>query len=589
MMINNSVNDDNFRGYVLGTEQEFAKPLDFSVFVAPGRYLQLDDVVHVQTILPDGEIIDIYGVVDEVIAKHEGVQLTSDVALVNEGVLPASSVMSAHISVTRIEPEIYIPPTPGDIVNIASEESREVALFFDGMDKRLPLGLSRGEVLGALPVYGNIEFINGKKGAHVNISGISGVATKTSYATYLLYSLFEGEVLGDDASNSTALIFNVKDEDLLFLDCPNRKLIEDKKIKDQYAKLGLPVGEFKSVGFYAPLRRDSKAKPFPDTGSRSENVNAFFWSLHEFCESGYLQFLFVDADTDQTQISLLVDNVSDHLRNAARKSSSEGMQIDGIAIENFDQLVEQIDLHLFNSQDDSYDTEQLPSWAGRGSGAASTGTIRAFMRRLRSAARHVGYLIREPYFEKEISDTNVHRIERRHQVNVIDLHKLHDRAQRFVVGVLLHELMIERESSANRSPIFVVVDELNKYAPRDGTSPIKDILIDIAERGRSLGVILIGAQQTASEVEHRVVGNAAFRVVGRLDGAEVERNEYRFLRTSSLRQRATLLTPGSMLIQQTDIPVPLLVRFPHPSWATRKSEVSLPTDKNSGRDIMGRF
>ena len=152
MMINNKVNDDNFRGYVLGTEQEFAKPLDFSVFVAPGRYLQLDDVVHVQTILPDGEIIDIYGVVDEVIAKHEGVQLTSDVALVNEGVLPASSVMSAHISVTRIEPEIYIPPTPGDIVNIASEESREVALFFDGMDKRLPLGLSRGEVLGALPV-----------------------------------------------------------------------------------------------------------------------------------------------------------------------------------------------------------------------------------------------------------------------------------------------------------------------------------------------------------------------------------------------------------------------------------------------------
>ena len=50
-----------------------------------------------------------------------------------------------------------------------------------------------------------------------------------------------------------------------------------------------------------------------------------------------------------------------------------------------------------------------------------------------------------------------------------------------------------------------MIDELNKYAPREGNSPIKDVLLDIAERGRSLGIILIGAQQTASEVERRIV------------------------------------------------------------------------------------
>ena len=43
------------------------------------------------------------------------------------------------------------------------------------------------------------------------------------------------------------------------------------------------------------------------------------------------------------------------------------------------------------------------------------------------------------------------------------------------------------------------------------------MLLDIAERGRSLGVILIGAQQTASEVERRIVVNSAIKVVGRLD------------------------------------------------------------------------
>ena len=61
------------------------------------------------------------------------------------------------------------------------------------------------------------------------------------------------------------------------------------------------------------------------------------------------------------------------------------------------------------------------------------------------------------------------------------------------------------------------------------------MLLDIAERGRSLGVILIGAQQTASEVERRVVANAAFRVVGRLDAAEAERGEYGFLPTAQPR------------------------------------------------------
>ena len=74
-----------------------------------------------------------------------------------------------------------------------------------------------------------------------------------------------------------------------------------------------------------------------------------------------------------------------------------------------------------------------------------------------------------------------------------------------------------------------MLDELNKYAPREGSSPIKEILLDVAERGRSLGIILIGAQQTASEVERRIIANSAIRVVGRLDAAEAGRGEYGFL------------------------------------------------------------
>ena len=105
----------------------------------------------------------------------------------------------------------------------------------------------------------------------------------------------------------------------------------------------------------------------------------------------------------------------------------------------------------------------------------------------------------------------------RAQVTVVDLHNLNDRAKRFVVGVVLRRAFDRKERSGQARPLqFVVLDELNKYAPREGSSPIKEILLDVAERGRSLGIVLIGAQQTASEVERRVVANCAIRVVGRV-------------------------------------------------------------------------
>jgi uncharacterized protein len=134
----------------------------------------------------------------------------------------------------------------------------------------------------------------------------------------------------------------------------------------------------------------------------------------------------------------------------------------------------------------------------------------------------------------------------------------------------------------------VVLDELNKYAPRDGSSPIKEILLDVAERGRSLGIVLIGAQQTASEVERRIVANSAIRVVGRLDTAEAGRGEYGFLPPVQ-RQRATIVKPGTMLVSQPELPVPLVVQFPFPAWATRSGEAgSTLVDAAAAGDFDGR-
>ena len=528
-------------GKVLGTFD--AEPLQFWIAVGEDQLVQLDDVVMLRRALPGGASVSIYGIVDQMIARHEGAKLESDVFLASAGVLPLNHAVKAHVTVTRVEPEIFVPPLPGQAVYRAEGADRDQALFFDAMKKRFPLGLSRdGEI-----VHGNFEFLDGTRGAHINISGVSGVATKTTYATFLLYGIFHSDLLGPEAINTKAIIFNVKGEDLLFLDKPNATLPEEAH--KTYAKLGLPVGAFEDVALYAPVQKHVDAL-IPDTQTRKENVIGYCWTIEEFCKGRYLRFLFADADDETSQLSALVERVEAELARIK----------DFRSYEDFRDLVEEI-------------RNSLSMW---GQGFAS-GTVASFTRRLEAVIPRAGHLIRG-----NVANPERHRIDwSRAQVNVIDIHNLHDRAKRFVIGVVLKRMFEEKESTGSSRPlVFVVLDELNKYAPREGSSPIKEVILDIAERGRSLGIILIGAQQTASQVERRVVGNSAYRIVGRLDLAEAQQGEYAFLPVVS-RARAGILKPGTVIASQPEIPIPILTQFPFPSWATRPSEVAKPAGEDA--------
>jgi DNA helicase HerA-like ATPase len=210
------------------------------------------------------------------------------------------------------------------------------------------------------------------------------------------------------------------------------------------------------------------------------------------------------------------------------------------------------------------DEGDMRTWAGT---AIGTGTINAFVRRLYGGVRHIERLVRA-----DVHNAPRHRVRLEQQVTVVDLHNLPDRAKRFVVGVVVRKAFEEKEKSGQPRPLlFLVLDELNKYAPREGASPIKEILLDVAERGRSLGIILVGAQQTASQVEERIVGQCSIRVVGRLDSAEADRGQYGWLRGPA-RERASIMKPGTMILSQPEIPVPLVLEFPFPAWASRPTE-----------------
>ena len=532
-------------GRVLGTQD--STPLDFWVGLSEGNYLQLDDVVATERTPPGGETVSIYGVVSQVRARYEGARFDSDVFLIEDGILPGEVTEAAQVTLTRVEPEVFVPPLPGAIVRKAVGKERDQALYFDAMEKRLPAGLTRDDE----PIYINLEFLDGTRGAHVNISGISGVATKTTYATFLLYSLFNSGALGKDAINTKALIFNVKGEDLLFLDHTNIQVSDEDR--GRYRKLGLEPGPFTSTGFFAPPRiGDTNAAP--DVSARTQGVTSFFWTLAEFCTDELLPFLFADAEDERQQYTMVIYNVAGQLRNAVPLPDG-GVKIEDVTIRTFRELVDLIVARVQNEN---------PEWRGP---AVGMGTVNAFIRRLFASVGPLERLIRG-----DIPNAEKHKVSLDKQVTVVDIHNLPDRAKRFVVGVVVKRTFQEKERQGQARPLlFLVLDELNKYAPRDGSSPIKEILLDVAERGRSLGVILIGAQQTASEVEGRIVGQSSIRVVGRIDSAEVERGQYGFLRGAH-RDRATIMKPGTMMVNQPEIPVPLVVEFPFPAWASRPSE-----------------
>ena len=569
---------DDRVGRVLGSEH--TTTAEFRVVLEEEEYLQLDDLIVVRTEVPKVGEVRTYGVITEAEAVYEGAQYESDTHRIAElGIMPAAKVRTARVAVTRVDPEVWVSADPGEEVARATGEERRKALYADEMERPLPIGLGRD---GA-PVHVDLDFFDGRKGGHMSISGISGVATKTSFALFFLRMLTSApEVVGSGAANLRVLVFNVKGEDLLWLDRPNRLFHAHEGAQEAWSALGVDPAPFPSVRFWAPPRRQSGDVVVPDTGGRFDGVEVFSWTPRVFIDQDLLEFCFTDASDAKNQIPFIRERVqlqlkrwavgvdgmpgSVALRDPAQAPDGHAWSRDDripaaqadVVIADLPSLVRALEIHL--EPDDG--SEADPAWTAR----VMPGTVAAFLRRLHAASARLGHLVR--------ADAD-RRIDRgAANVTVVAIQSLHEQAQRFVVGALLRETFKEKEDTGQRLPLSVIVlDELNKYAPREGTGPLKDMLIDIAQRGRSLGVLLVGAQQTASRVAPEVLENAAIRVTGRLDSAEAERAEYGWMLPST-RARARLLKPGTMVVSQPAIPVPLVVTFPFPPWATRKEEVA---------------
>lgn len=147
--------------------------------------------------------------------------------------------------------------------------------------------------------------------------------------------------------------------------------------------------------------------------------------------------------------------------------------------------------------------------------------------------------------------------------------------QSFVFGDTVQEIMnyqlAEKEPFADGSKppsrIIIFIDELNKYASTDTpkSSPILHQILDIAERGRSLGVILFGAEQFMSAIHNRVTGNCANYAYGKTNAIEISKNNYKFV-PNVYKNMMTRLRQGDYIIQSSCLNSLLHIKFPLPLY-----------------------
>jgi DNA helicase HerA-like ATPase len=162
-------------------------------------------------------------------------------------------------------------------------------------------------------------------------------------------------------------------------------------------------------------------------------------------------------------------------------------------------------------------------------------------------------------------------------VYVVDVANLEEDAQDLIFARVVSKLRehLERRDLGVKH-LVVFVDELNKYAASDAQDTyVRRMLLDIAERGRYLGLVLFGAQQFRSQVHRRLSGNSGTSIFGRMDPDELASPVYSTL-SPAVKTKLSSLEKGQLMVRHPHFTQPIFVRFPRPAVL-------------SGRDGMERF
>ena len=540
-------------GKTSATERDAITSDKFAFWLPDETIVNPFDIVSVEQVnQPDKELSKTYGLVTTLEHRTDAPNHLANYISSNFGELgeepntirQGTTVAFAHVLSNT--DDIYMPVPSEHLVSFADPEGIQQALGTDVLIKErpedaIPAGLIKMSNGASTVAYLDRRYLLGPESAHVNISGISGLATKTSYAMYLLQSMLQTL---PDKEDIAVIILNVKQADLLQIDVRGPELKPEQK--ETWEALGLEPKPFEKVRYLIP-RGD---KGIPNCYQPQPSI----YTLYAY-----------DLDGTANNMDLLFSNVADV---SGTIEGIYGEVMSGIASND----AEFKDVQSWGGFLNFLREKQTAGKRWRGMFAASSiGMFRRHLRRIVQTRQSGIFVDSRAKAEKLLSD-ELAKINGG-QVVVVDIAKLADDEQTLVFGDILrtiYHLKSElyaggEELEAVPEKILIFVDELNKYAPSGRESPITHQVLDIAERGRSLGVILISAQQFMSAVHSRVTGNCATKIIGRTGSSEINAPDYRFL-DQDIRYAVTRLAKGELLISHAVYRQPVKIIFPFPAY-----------------------
>lgn len=478
---------------------------------------------------------------DPVVADLSGTRLAS----VDEVVV--ASVQVFHSDTLR--------PVRAGHVRPATAVEMSLATGADRMDWQIPAGvvpLASGD-FAPIALDGNA--LLGPESAHLVVGGLSGQAAKTSYIGMLLASAIQS---GSQDRRVASIIFNVKGEDLIWLDeKPSAGFELGDEDRNIYAALGIPAEPFRNVCVYAP------GLPAGGSGTRSPRTDAtrIGWDLPMVWP--YLRHFLGGVVHEDEKVSSFLADFQSRLLNHPDQAQR---------IDTFDKLEAWFNAKLSAAEAE----ESMYAWNSH-----HKATMWRLRRMLMGLVPRCGGLVTTAAARRG-EDVPVNGW-KHGEVVVVDIAGLGVDVQSVVIARTIERLLRSAEAGElGVDHLVVVADELNAFAPSQGAemAAVKRTLQRVATQGRYAGISLWGAGQKLSKVDELVRDNAATRALGITADGELSSGVYGKL-PGGLAERIATLPRGYMALSHYSFRSALVVRFPRPAWRTGKSRTSGGTRADS--------
>ena len=540
-------------GRVSATEKYPSSCDDFQFWLSDDTILSPFDIVRVENSVTYGVVQDILHITDG--TGHLSNYVSSDFG--NVDTIPMTRRLSlsyAKVSVIHNTKENFMPVFEGAPVYTTDNNDIETALGLDNIDERtaIPAGLMKTSSNDPVSIKYNGDFLIGPEGAHMNISGISGLATKTSYVMFLLKAI--QYKYKDDVA---IIVMNVKGDDLLHVHQPNEKITSSQR--DEWDALGIPCEPFENVKYLYPYRRQ-KDKLYANTALSGEDL------AEQYAAKQAANYVYT-FEHDIDKVDMLFSNVDD-----------PNYTIESI-LNQIDSGSEFKDVSSWNEF-----KEKLKEFCVKGSEKnRSSGILMQSWQRFK---RLINNSINDDVFVNSRSmASDQHQVYLSDEVlninggemMVVDIAGLTEQLQCLVFGDIIRSVYslkhgdYDQDDRSSKMPvpkrIIIFVDELNKYAPSTSSknSPLLANLLDITERGRSEGVVMFSAEQFRSAIHERIKGNCGTNVYGRTNAIEVSRPDYKFVPTVYANMM-TRLKKGDLILHHPVFKTLLKIQFPFPSY-----------------------